>query len=133
MSIALIDIDHFKSINDSYGHQCGDMVLHDLAQFITGFLRDYDAIGRYGGEEFLLILPETIDEQAFKICERIRVAVQEKVLTFNGQPIKIRISIGVSSKKDDESPSIDTLFREADRCLYNAKKTGRNRTEMKIH
>ncbi|MBU0481680.1 MAG: GGDEF domain-containing protein [Proteobacteria bacterium] len=131
MSVALIDIDHFKEINDTYGHQCGDMILHDLAQFITGLLRDYDTLGRYGGEEFLLILPETNGEQAFRICDRIRQAAQDKTHVYNGQQFQAMLSIGVATMKEGETPSPEKLFKEADRCLYIAKKTGRNRTEVK--
>jgi len=131
ISMAIMDIDHFKKFNDNHGHQCGDMVLHEMAQFITGLLRDYDILGRYGGEEFLLILPETTGIQAFKICDRIRTSVEEQAHTYGGKELHITVSIGIASKDADESISLDAMFKEADRCLYIAKETGRNRTEMR--
>ncbi|MEN8143208.1 MAG: diguanylate cyclase [Thermodesulfobacteriota bacterium] len=130
MSIAMLDVDHFKRINDNYGHQCGDLVLHELAQFIVRQLRDYDIIGRYGGEEFLLILPETTGAQAFSICDRIRKAVQDDVFRYNGREIQVTASIGIAARKSEENIIMNNLIKEADRCLYIAKGTGRNRTEI---
>ena len=130
MSIAMLDIDHFKAVNDDYGHQCGDMVLHTTAQLISDMLRAYDAIGRYGGEEFLIILPETTSEQALAICNRIRILVQNHPHSYNGRKLQITLSIGISVKHADDNIIIDKLIAEADRCLYIAKESGRNRTEM---
>lgn len=131
MSIAMLDIDYFKKINDDYGHQCGDKVLSELAQFISGQLRDYDTIGRYGGEEFLIILPETTGEQAFAICDRIRKAIQENVHKYNGRNIHLTASLGIAARGSEENIPIYNFIKEADRCLYIAKDTGRNRTEIK--
>ena len=131
MSIAMLDIDHFKKINDDYGHQCGDMVLHETAQLMSELLRDYDAVGRYGGEEFLIILPETTSEQSLAICNRIRLTVQNHTYRYNNRKPQITVSIGIAVKQADENIITDKLIAEADRCLYIAKETGRNRTEWK--
>jgi diguanylate cyclase (GGDEF)-like protein len=131
MSIAMLDIDHFKTVNDDFGHQCGDMILHETAQLMSNLLRDYDAVGRYGGEEFLIILPESTPDQAFAICNRIRVAVQDHTYSYNGCNLRITVSIGIAGKESDENIIADNLLAEADQCLYFAKETGRNRTERK--
>lgn len=130
MSIAILDIDHFKGVNDEHGHQCGDTILHETAQLMSGMLRDYDAIGRYGGEEFLIILPETTTAQAFKICDRIRVAVQNHTYIYLGRELQITVSIGISATQSaHDNMTTERLIAEADRCLYIAKENGRNRTE----
>ena len=129
MSIAMLDIDHFKNINDDYGHQCGDMVLHETAQLMSELLRDYDAVGRYGGEEFLIILPETTREQSLAICNRIRLTVQNHTYRYNGRNLQITVSIGIAAKQAGENVITDRLIAEADRYLYVAKESGRNRTE----
>jgi diguanylate cyclase (GGDEF)-like protein len=127
----MLDIDHFKTVNDDFGHQCGDMILHETAQLMSNLLRDYDAVGRYGGEEFLIILPESTPDQAFAICNRIRVAVQDHTYSYNGCNLRITVSIGIAGKESDENIIADNLLAEADQCLYFAKETGRNRTERK--
>jgi diguanylate cyclase (GGDEF)-like protein len=131
ISLAMLDIDHFKKVNDTFGHQCGDMILHEMAQLISGMLRDYDSIGRYGGEEFLIILPETTDEQAFAICDRIRLTAQDHIYKYRGRELQVAVSIGIASKPAEESILLNLLISEADRCLYIAKETGRNRTKIK--
>ncbi|MEN8136771.1 MAG: diguanylate cyclase [Thermodesulfobacteriota bacterium] len=129
IAIAMLDIDHFKKINDVYGHQCGDMILHETAQLMSNLLRNYDAIGRYGGEEFLIILPETTSEQSLTICNRIRLTVQNHSYRYNGHKLHITVSIGIATKQAGESMIPDRLIAEADRYLYIAKESGRNRTE----
>jgi diguanylate cyclase (GGDEF)-like protein len=128
MSVALLDIDHFKKVNDSFGHQVGDVILREMAQLVSGRLRDYDAMGRYGGEEFLLILPETSLEQAFRVCDRLRQTVEAEEFMVNGRGYRITVSLGVAGKDEAESVTRDILINEADRCLYLAKQSGRNRT-----
>lgn len=128
MSVAMLDIDHFKKINDVFGHQCGDMVLHETAQLMSDLLRDYDAIGRYGGEEFLIILPETTSAQAFAVCDRIRLTVQDHIYLYNGRELQITVSIGIASTAVADAITSDKLIAEADQCLYLAKDSGRNRT-----
>jgi diguanylate cyclase (GGDEF)-like protein len=107
------------------------MVLHETAQLMSNLLRDYDAVGRYGGEEFLIILPETTAEQALAICNRIRVSVQDHIYSYNGRTLQITASLGIAAKPCDENIIADKLIAEADQCLYVAKETGRNRTESK--
>jgi len=130
LSMALLDIDHFKKINDKHGHHTGDVILRDMAQLVSGLLREYDVMGRYGGEEFLLVLPETCEEIAFKVADRLREAVAEHEFRVNERSHRITVSLGVACKDDEEIPSLEDLFKEADRCLYLAKKSGRNRTEI---
>ena len=109
----------------------GAMVLHELAQFISEQLRDYDTIGRYGGEEFLIILPETTGEQAYAICDRIRKAIEGNAHKYNGRELHVTASIGIAAKNSEENITMNNFIKEADRCLYIAKGTGRNRTEIK--
>jgi len=128
LSVALLDIDHFKQINDSFGHHVGDVILRDMAQMINGMLRDYDAMGRYGGEEFLLVLPETCEEVAFQVAERLRAAIEMHEFSVSDRAYRITVSLGLACKNAKENSSIEELFKEADRCLYVAKEAGRNRT-----
>ncbi|NTV12647.1 MAG: GGDEF domain-containing protein [Desulfobulbaceae bacterium] len=130
LSMALLDIDHFKLINDNHGHQTGDIILRDMAQLVSRMLREYDVMGRYGGEEFLIVLPETCGEQAFKIADRVREAVAAHEFPVNRQVHRITVSLGVTCKKAEETPTLEELFKETDRCLYLAKESGRNRTEI---
>jgi diguanylate cyclase (GGDEF)-like protein len=129
MSIAMLDIDHFKRINDDYGHQCGDMVLHETAQLMTMLLREYDWVGRYGGEEFLIILPEATSDQSLAICNRLRIALQDHAFRYEDRELHLTVSIGIAARGGAENIGADKLIAEADRCLYIAKETGRNRTE----
>ena len=124
LACLMLDLDRFKKINDTYGHQFGDEVLHRIAQLISEHCRTSDHFGRYGGEEFLLVLPETGIDGAMKFAERVRGAVAEKHLDRNEE--RITLSIGVTEwHKDDGSSS--TLIAEADRALFEAKAAGRNR------
>lgn len=120
-SILMIDIDHFKDVNDTHGHQTGDHVLHDLAMCIASSIRKSDSVGRYGGEEFLVILPETPTTQAHELANRIRVAVEK--ITFTND-ITITCSIGIATMTEDLSD--DGLVSQADKALYKAKNSGRN-------
>ncbi|MDR3210862.1 MAG: diguanylate cyclase [Planctomycetota bacterium] len=132
LSVCMIDIDHFKSINDNYGHAIGDLVLQQLAVKLTGLLREYDIVGRYGGEEFAIILPETPLEVAASIAERIRVAIETMaVTTAEFGDIKFTLSIGVSMFTA-EAKAAAAVFAVADKGLYEAKETGRNKVVVKI-
>lgn len=126
MSLAVIDIDKFKHVNDTHGHQCGDFVLFEMARILSSRLRGYDAIGRYGGEEFMLILPETSRKEAILTCERLRKAVKNHTFKHQEQKIQVTISIGISFKDEREIINAEDLFKLADHCLYLAKKGGRN-------
>ncbi len=119
-SLLIMDLDHFKNINDSYGHQAGDRVLVDFVDRVTGLLRRPDQLGRFGGEEFVALLPETSPAEALVAAERIRAEV-ERTLVQPG----CTVSIGVASSVPGES-AIDTILSRADVALYAAKNAGRN-------
>jgi len=124
----LIDIDHFKKVNDTYGHLVGDDVLRGIAREIQGTLRAYDLFGRYGGEEFMVVLPDTGMERAVALAERIREAVRNVpvVPPDAGERLHITISLGVSCLIDSDC-SIDDILKRSDSALYCAKDAGRNR------
>jgi diguanylate cyclase (GGDEF)-like protein/PAS domain S-box-containing protein len=127
-SIVMLDIDHFKKVNDEYGHQCGDFILKSLSARISAIIRNIDFMFRYGGEEFCVMLPETDLEGAALVAERFREAIMDMDNNFNGSVIKITISLGVADlKTETESPN--TLIQHADEALYKAKREGRNRVE----
>lgn len=128
LALALLDIDHFKEVNDNFGHQVGDVILREMVQLLRERLRSYDSLGHYGGEEFLLILPETTPGQAFLVCDRLRRTVAEEEFLINGHSHRITVSLGVTGKGEEESPSREGLIAKADRYLYQAKEAGRNRT-----
>jgi len=123
-SVVMLDIDHFKKVNDTYGHQTGDEVLRFLARNMLAYLRKDDCCCRYGGEEFAILLPETTAEEAFKIAERIRTNM-ETAISPTGGPITI--SCGVAAYPDD-AETAQGLLEAADTALYEAKRAGRNRT-----
>ena len=125
MALLLLDIDHFKAINDTHGHQTGDHVLVDFSRRIAGLLRRPDLLARFGGEEFVLLLPETSQEEAVAVAGRILARVAEPA---EGLP-SITVSIGVATNRPDEA-EIDALLARADRALYKAKDAGRNRVEV---
>lgn len=128
LSIAMLDLDHFKAINDTYGHRTGDAVLKKLPQICRNVLREVDIIGRIGGEEFAIIFPETDSMQAFVIAERLREAIAaEKIPLGQGVPLHFTTSIGIAAITHDDE-NIDILLHRADTALYAAKRQGRNRT-----
>ncbi len=125
LSFAIIDIDFFKKINDTYGHSCGDYVLKEVAYLISNNFRITDMFFRYGGEEFVVILPETTKENAFIPMERLRKAFENSVYRFMGNELKITISVGISELSNDINSPLE-LFDLADKALYRAKENGRN-------
>lgn len=125
LSIAVIDIDFFKKINDTYGHSCGDYVLREIAYIMTDNFRQTDILFRYGGEEFVVVLTETSSDTACVPIERLRNRIENNEFRFNNQQIKVTISAGISSKTDFEN--CYEMFDDADKALYKAKETGRNR------
>ncbi|MDD5249835.1 MAG: diguanylate cyclase [Rhodocyclaceae bacterium] len=129
-SLLMLDIDHFKAVNDSHGHKAGDMVLQELAGVMRKTLREVDVFGRLGGEEFAAILPETAGDKAREAAERLRLAVAAAVMALDdGTTLGITVSIGVTTLAD-KSNNIDLLLRQADAALYAAKHGGRNRVCM---
>ena len=129
-SALMLDIDHFKRINDTYGHGFGDAVLKAVAGELSQGLREIDLLGRLGGEEFAAILPETDPQQALLVAERLRNAVQMLSFTCeNGSRLRLTLSIGVAECLPGEV-RLESLLARADRALYRAKDAGRNRTEL---
>ena len=127
LSLLMLDIDHFKQINDRHGHKVGDVVLKTLAMICQSTLRDVDILGRLGGEEFAVLLPETDSTVAIDVAERLREAIAKtKVPLEEGLPVQFRVSIGVSSKTSSDD-NIDVLINRADSALYQAKNSGRNK------
>ena len=131
IGLVLIDIDHFKSVNDTYGHGAGDEVLRNLARFMKGCLRPYDRAGRLGGEEFVVLLPETDLAGAIVVAERIRTLARTpiRIASHEGPGSHLQVSISAGVVSGSGSASFDELTAEADRALYRAKSTGRNRVE----
>jgi diguanylate cyclase (GGDEF)-like protein len=127
LSAALLDLDHFKHVNDAHGHSRGDEVLAAVAATLRSSLRESDFVGRYGGEEFLILLPDTGKQQAQTVAEKVRAAVEAIVLS--NLELRVTASLGVASLPDDCSDA-DSLVRAADRALYAAKGRGRNRVEL---
>ena len=126
-SVILLDLDRFKEINDRYGHAAGDFILMEVSARIPGLVRSLDTIGRWGGEEFLLILPETGLKGALIVAENLRKGIQDLDLRFDGDRIPVTISVGVGEYHSGQS--VDECIRETDRALYKAKQQGRNRVE----
>ncbi len=128
ISVLMADIDHFKQINDTYGHAIGDQVLKTVAQTCLGNIREIDVLGRYGGDEFAIILPETDLEEACQIAERIRLHIAGLAIPIKNEFIKISLSLGVSCAKDKQD--LETLIKRADAALYIAKYAGRDRVAV---
>lgn len=125
LSLAVVDVDHFKSLNDQYGHSVGDKVLRIVAQSIRQRLRNVDFVARYGGEEFVVLMPETGVDDAYELMDRMRKAIAKVALRFKSQPITVTFSCGLAAFGDGDS--VETVFQRADKALYEAKRAGRNR------
>lgn len=126
----MIDLDHFKQVNDTYGHMAGDAVLRKIAARMSSLMRPYDAIGRYGGEEFLLVLPDCDREYAAGIADRLRLSVGSAPLDTPQGMIPVTISLGVAVSSGEGTRTVNALVQEADSALYRAKEMGRNRVEI---
>jgi diguanylate cyclase (GGDEF)-like protein len=125
LSLALLDIDHFKAVNDTFGHKAGDEVLAGFAELLRRNLREYDHIGRFGGEEFLIIAPEFSGEPATGLYERLRAAVAKAPFATSAGAMPITVSIGVAVS--GAAPCAESLLAAADAAMYAAKRAGRNR------
>ena len=130
LSVLMLDIDHFKQFNDTHGHQKGDAALRKIADCMRHVLRDYDTLGRYGGEEFLIVLPSCGPEEARHAAERLRTAVADRSIPTPDGPAHITVSVGVAVGPHDGEHETSRLIRAADLALYRAKHAGRNRTEL---
>ncbi|WP_150047888.1 MULTISPECIES: GGDEF domain-containing protein [Methylomonas] len=127
LSLVFVDIDHFKRINDNYGHACGDLALSSLAGWIKESIRGSDAVFRYGGEEFVILLPDTGNDEAVLIAERIRAGIEAHTLAYGMTVLNITASLGVSSLR--EGDSMESLVKRADAAMYRAKIGGRNQVQ----
>jgi len=129
LSLMLLDVDHFKKINDTYGHQIGDEVLSSLAKLISGMVRDSDIVARYGGEEIAIITPRTSKEEAALLAERLRDLIEKTTVAMVGttqEVVQVTVSLGICSLSAVITDK-DALLEESDQALYLAKKYGRNR------
>jgi diguanylate cyclase (GGDEF)-like protein len=131
LAVALLDLDRFKQINDTYGHLLGDEVLRGIAETMTGVLREYDMAGRFGGEEFVMLLPQTRATDAFRIAERVRAHIARLPITApTGERVQVTASIGVAALDAGSSRELTDLLAAADAALYRAKASGRNQVQM---
>ncbi|MBN9659921.1 MAG: diguanylate cyclase [Acidobacteria bacterium] len=126
LGVVMLDLDHFKRINDEYGHLCGDAALSEAAHRVAGCIRAYDAFGRYGGEEFLVVVPGAEDSGLISHAERLRIAIESSPFSLNGQNVNITASFGACTMVPSDSSDAELLLRSADNALYEAKHRGRN-------
>jgi diguanylate cyclase (GGDEF)-like protein len=131
LAVAVLDIDFFKLVNDTYGHLFGDEVLKEIAHCLPGVLREYDSAGRFGGEEFVLLLPHTRAVDAFRIADRVRDHISGlSLVTQDGQHVEVTVSVGVAALDAGSSRELSELLAAADAALYRAKRDGRNQVQM---
>ena len=134
LALALVDIDHFKAVNDTYGHLVGDKALKAVSDALTSHLRDYDRAGRFGGEEFVLLLAQTSGSDACRIAERLRKNVADMAVPIDDRPgspsVRLTISIGVTAMERDTRHELTDLLAAADSALYHAKQNGRNKVAI---
>jgi diguanylate cyclase (GGDEF)-like protein len=130
-SCMMLDIDHFKKINDTYGHPAGDQVLQEFAQRCQAAIRDVDLLGRYGGEEFIILLPETDRDVAVQVAKRLLSTTTEQPFKVAGREVNVTVSIGVATK-DENTTHLEALVARADQALYIAKHKGRNRVAISV-
>jgi diguanylate cyclase (GGDEF)-like protein len=131
MALAVCDVDYFKNINDQYGHDVGDEVLKLVARRLKSSIRETDLIGRWGGEEFIILFPNTSLEEGFQLIERVRKAMSDSRFKVADKDIKLSFSTGISSTRYYDN--WDDLIKSADRHLYKAKEAGRNCTKSTEH
>ena len=130
--IVLLDVDHFKSVNDTYGHLRGDTVLQEVVRRVTSTVRAYDTVGRYGGEEFLIVAPSSGAEGILRLSERVRLAIEATPIKTDAGEISVTISLGLAVSSEAAPLDPKLMLSTADEALYRAKADGRNRSEMGI-
>ncbi|MFL5385252.1 MAG: diguanylate cyclase [Longimicrobiaceae bacterium] len=133
LAVVMIDLDRFKAVNDTYGHPTGDVVLYETARILKETAREIDMVGRYGGEEFIAILPNTDEEEAARFAERVREAVEAHLYRDEGNEIRMTCSSGVASFPVEGVEAPEELLKNADEALYLAKESGRNRVVRASH
>lgn len=133
VGVVLVDIDHFKAVNDTHGHEAGDAVLREIARRMQVSVREYDGIGRYGGEEFLILLPGCDELSSYNQAERLRKQIAQAEISIGDTSLSITASFGVTTAELGEAWTPASLIRRADQALYLAKKSGRNRVEFLAH
>jgi len=131
LALVYIDLDGFKAINDTYGHKAGDLVLVETTDILRKYSREYDLVARWGGEEMLIMLPNTDQETACKIAERIRKSIESHIYNYQEQEIRVTVSLGIASliesgKETKGVNTYETILELADSALYSAKDQGRN-------
>jgi diguanylate cyclase (GGDEF)-like protein len=126
----MADIDHFKKINDTFGHQAGDAVLRTLSRELTHIIRDRDSVGRYGGEEFLLVFPGCEPNELINLAERLRKHIALTEIDVGGKRLQVTISIGATLVTGQNDNHTNSIIKEADDALYSAKKAGRNQVKL---
>jgi len=129
VAVAMVDLDHFKRINDTYGHVVGDTVLRESVNRMRALLRPYDALGRYGGEEFLVVLPGCTTQDAFRLAERLRMGISQEPMVIPEGTVEVTSSLGVATNDTTTPLDATALIQAADTALYRAKAKGRNRVE----
>ncbi|MFK8030500.1 MAG: GGDEF domain-containing protein [Gammaproteobacteria bacterium] len=127
LTLVMIDIDHFKQINDSFGHAAGDHVLKEVAQILTAQKREDDSLARFGGEEFVMLLPDTGATDALVFCDGLCEAVKKAGISVNGRDLFVQVSIGTWTEEVNQITSIEQAISGADAAMYRAKRAGRNR------
>ncbi|HTP67307.1 MAG TPA: diguanylate cyclase [Dongiaceae bacterium] len=129
-AVIMCDIDHFKQVNDEYGHSVGDDVLREVAQRLQRSVRSYDMVGRYGGEEFLVVLNRCKPESALGRAENLRQAIERNPVTKGDRVVPVTISVGIALSRNFEGAGLERIIQEADAALYEAKRSGRNCVRM---
>jgi diguanylate cyclase (GGDEF)-like protein len=122
----MIDLDKYKRINDTYGHGAGDQVLIAVAQTLQGELRKSDVLARFGGEEFVILLPETDSSAAKSLCGRLQQKLVDQAVQYDTHQIKVRASFGVTTVNGEDELSLEAIYKSADKALYKAKDAGGN-------
>jgi diguanylate cyclase (GGDEF)-like protein len=130
LALMLVDVDRFKSVNDSHGHGAGDELLKRVANILSSRVREVDVCARYGGDEFALLLPHTTAEGAVVVAERVREKLRQDRTSWHGEAARVSFSIGVASTEDETLRTPDELIEAADRALYEVKREGRDRVQV---
>ena len=127
VNIVMVDVDDFKHVNDTWGHQCGDLILREVAHLLNDEMRDSDLLARYGGEEFLILMSGITFEDAKKRAEKLRSTIERHIFSWMDAVVPVTISLGLSSRQGTDIAQISELIAESDKRLYTAKGTGKNR------